>query len=60
MKLRLLGLTVMFLGVALACASLSFAGQGRALASGLAVVAGLVVMLLGRRLLLAAATLHAP
>lgn len=58
MKLRLLGLTVMFLGVALACAAFSFAGQGRTVASVLAVVAGLVVLLLGRRLLLAA-SIHA-
>jgi uncharacterized membrane protein YjjP (DUF1212 family) len=49
----------MFLGVALACAAFSFAGQGRTLASALAVVAGLIVVLLGRRLLLASSTMHA-
>lgn len=59
MRLRLLGLTVMFLGVALACASLSFGAQGRELASGLAVVSGVIVALLGRRLLLAASSAHA-
>lgn len=59
MKLRLFGLTVMFLGVALACASFSFAAQDRTVAAVLAVVAGLVVLLLGRRMLLAASTTHA-
>lgn len=54
MKLRLGGLAVSFLGLALAFSALSFAAQGRALTVFLAVVAGLVVFLLGRRLLLAA------
>ena len=55
MKLRVAGLAVAFLGLALAFAAFSFAAQGRGLAAGLAVAAGLVVFLLGRRLLIAAA-----
>lgn len=54
MKLRLGGLTLSFLGLALAFSAFSFAASGRALTAFLAVVAGLVVFLLGRRLLLAA------
>lgn len=54
MKLRLAGLTVAFLGLALAFSALSFAASGRALTAFLAVAAGVVVFLLGRRLLLAA------
>lgn len=55
MKLRLAGLTIAFLGLALVFTALSYAASGRGLTSGLAVVAGVVVFLLGRRLLLAAA-----
>lgn len=55
MKLRLAGLTIAFLGLALMFTALSYGASGRALTSGLAVVAGAVVFLLGRRLLLAAA-----
>lgn len=54
MKLRLGGLTVAFLGLALAFSAFSFAASGRRLTAFLAVLAGLVVFLLGRRLLLAA------
>lgn len=54
MKLRLGGLTVAFLGLALAFSAFSFAAWGRVLTAFLAVLAGLIVFLLGRRLLLAA------
>jgi hypothetical protein len=53
-KRRLGGLTVAFLGLALAFSAFSFAASGRRLTAFLAVVAGIVVFLLGRRLLLAA------
>jgi len=52
-KLRLAGLTVAFLGLALGFSAFSFAASGRGLTAGLAMAAGLVVFLLGRRLLLA-------
>ena len=54
MKQQLAGLTVTFLGLALGFAALSFAAEGRGTTATLAVVAGLVVVLLGRRLLVAA------
>jgi len=53
-KLRLGGLTGSFLGLALAFSALGFAASGRPRTAFLAVVAGLVVFLLGRRMLLAA------
>lgn len=54
MKQRLAGLTVMFLGLALAFAGLSWSASGHGSTAILAALAGTVVVLLGRRLLLAA------
>lgn len=56
MTLRLAGLTMTFLGLALAFAAFSYGASDRPLTAALAVLAGLVVLLLGRRLLLAAAS----
>lgn len=56
MTLRLVGLTMAFLGLALAFTAFSYGASGRPLTAVLAVLAGLVVFLLGRRLLLAAAS----
>jgi hypothetical protein len=53
-KLRLAGLTIAFLGLALAFAGLSWGASGRVTTAVLAALAGAVVFLLGRRLLLAA------
>lgn len=55
MKLRLAGLTTAFLGLALAFTAFSYGASGRGLTAFLAVLAGLVVFLLGRRLVVAAA-----
>ena len=59
MILRLVGCTMAFLGLALAFTAFSYGASGRALTASLAVLAGLVVFLLGRRLLLAAASADA-
>lgn len=54
MKQKLAGLTITFLGLALGFTALSFGAQGRGGTAALAVVAGVIVVLLGRRLLIAA------
>lgn len=59
MRLRLVGLTVAFLGLALAFAALSWAASGEGVTAALAVLAGVIVFLLGRRVLLAAGTADA-
>lgn len=53
---RLAGLTIQFLGFVLMFSALSLAASGRALTAWLAVLAGLVTFLLGRRLLRTAAS----
>lgn len=59
MTLRLAGLTIVFVGLAMAFSALAYAASGRGLTAVLAVLAGFVVFLLGRRLLLAAAAADA-
>lgn len=59
MRVRLVGLTGAFLGLALAFAALSWGASGEGLTAGLAVLAGVVVFLLGRRFLLAVGTADA-
>lgn len=59
MRLRLAGLTIAFLGLALAFTAFSWGASGRGLTAALAGLAGVVVFLLGRRLLLAAGTADA-
>jgi len=58
-KQRLAGLTIMFLGLALAFAGFSWSASGQGSTAILAALAGAVVVLLGRRLLLAAGRLDA-
>ncbi len=53
---KLLGLMIQFLGLALAFSALSLAASGRSLTAWLAVFAGIVMFLLGYRLLRAANT----
>jgi len=53
---KLAGLMMQFLGLALAFSSLSLAASGRSLTAWLAVSAGIVIFLLGHRLLRAAAS----
>lgn len=52
---QLTGLTIQFLGLLLIFSALSLSASGRALTAFLAVVAGSVTFLLGRRLLRATA-----
>lgn len=54
MRPRLAGLTIAFLGLALAFTGLSWSASGHGSTAILATLAGVVVFLLGRRLLLAA------
>lgn len=59
MKQRLAGLSIAFLGLALAFAGLSWSASGHGSTAFLAALAGAVVFLLGRRLLIAAGRLDA-